>query len=339
MTLSILIPVYNTGRWLPRCLDSLLGQERLPDEILLVDDGSTDGTTPALCDDYARRHPERIRAVHVPNGGVGAARNACLREARGDYVLFVDSDDAVSPRLVSSLTPWMARGIDGAVFDYQIDFDGRLLPSPEELPAGPVTSLAESPELFFLSPCPWNKLWRRALFTENGLRFPEGILFEDLSLIPRLYALAERIAVIREPLYFYTERGGSIMRSRAPERDREVLTALDGLLDWYRQAGLYERCRPQLEALAVKHALLAASVRVTKADPASPVLGELAAWVEERFPAWRQNPCVRALPARHKLVLRLLEGRRYRLIRRLFLLKDRQKAGGTKKHERLQQKR
>ncbi len=323
MTLSVVIPVYNAAPWLPRCLDSLLAQDRLPDEILLVDDGSPDGRTGPLCDEYAARHPGLIRVLHFPNGGVGAARNRCVENARGDYLLFVDSDDAVSPRLISTLEPWMRRGIDGVLFSYQIDFDGQILPAPaEDLPYGSVTSLEESPKLLFASPCPWNKLWRRSLFTDNGVRFPEGILFEDLSAVPRLFALASQIAVIDDVLYDYTERKGSIMRSRDAERDRDVIAAMEGLVDWYRQAGLYPRYQTELEALAVQHALLTASVRASRADPSSPVLPALLAYVDGAFPAWRDNPYVKEYPFKHKLLLQLIQNRQYRLIRLLFRLKD-----------------
>lgn len=323
MMLSVVIPVYNAAPWLPRCLDSLLAQDMLPDEILLVDDGSTDGRSGAICDEYAARRPDLFRVVHVPNGGVGAARNLCVELARGDYLLFVDSDDAVSPRLVSTLYPYMRQGIDGVIFSYLVDCDGRRLPPPpDSLPRGTVTSLQDYPELLFASPCPWNKLWRRSLYTDNAIRFPEGILFEDLSAIPRLYALASRVAVIEDVLYYYSERNGSIMRSRNAERDRDVMKAMDRLADWYREAGLYSRYRTELEALAVQHVLLAASVRALGADPSSPVMGELGAYIEENYPAWRSNPYVKKYPLKHKLILRLLHWRQYRLIRSLFLLKD-----------------
>lgn len=92
-TLSVIVPVYNVADYLPACLDSILGQTFTDFELLLIDDGSTDRSG-AICDDYARRDA-RIRAVHRVNAGVSAARNAGLDMARGEFITFVDSDDAL----------------------------------------------------------------------------------------------------------------------------------------------------------------------------------------------------------------------------------------------------
>ena len=98
MWLSTIIPVYNTAPWLHRCVDSVLNQSLGDDEheVVLVDDGSTD-ESPAICDDYAKRYPGRVRVLHLANGGVSVARNAGVGVACGEYVHFVDSDDRVLP--------------------------------------------------------------------------------------------------------------------------------------------------------------------------------------------------------------------------------------------------
>lgn len=102
-TVSIIIPVYNTESYLPRCLDSLLVQTYADFEIICVDDGSTDNSG-QICDEYARKD-SRIRVVHIPNGGVSNARNTGLELVRGEYIMFVDSDDWVEPEHVELLLP------------------------------------------------------------------------------------------------------------------------------------------------------------------------------------------------------------------------------------------
>ena len=94
MKFSVIIPVYNGWEYLREGVDSVLGQTGADFEVLLVDDGSTDGESGALCDTLAREHPDCIRVLHKPNGGAGDARNAALPLAQGDYVLFLDSDDS-----------------------------------------------------------------------------------------------------------------------------------------------------------------------------------------------------------------------------------------------------
>ena len=97
MKFSVIIPVYNGWEYLREGVDSVLGQTGADFEVLLVDDGSTDGESGALCDTLAREHPDCIRVLHKPNGGAGDARNAALPLAQGEYVLFLDSDDTYTP--------------------------------------------------------------------------------------------------------------------------------------------------------------------------------------------------------------------------------------------------
>ena len=97
---SFIVPVYNVARYLPECVESLIQQNNQMMEIILVDDGSTDGS-PEICDRYASDYPGMIRIIHKQNGGLSDARNTGLRKARGEYILFVDSDDYVAPAFLS----------------------------------------------------------------------------------------------------------------------------------------------------------------------------------------------------------------------------------------------
>ena len=130
-------------------------------------------------------------------------------------------------------------------------------------------------------------------------------------------------SAIPDPLYYYVVREGSITRNSSTGRNLEIIDAVRGIVEWYRQTGRFARFQPELEAVAVKHVLLTASVRVLRIDPGSPVLKELADYVSGTFPRWRENPYVRAFPAKHRLILALLRARQYRLIRMIFSVKDR----------------
>ena len=109
MKFSVIIPVYNGWEYLREGVDSVLAQTGADFEILLVDDGSTDGKSGALCDTLAHEHPDCIRVLHKPNGGAGDARNVALPLAQGEYVLFLDSDDTFAPETFSILTEHLAR--------------------------------------------------------------------------------------------------------------------------------------------------------------------------------------------------------------------------------------
>ena len=109
MIFSVVIPVYNVKDYLPKCIDSVLAQDFEDYEVILIDDGSTDGESGAICDRYAAAHPERIRAIHKPNGGVGEARNVGIEAAQGEYLIFIDSDDYIAPDMFRVLADAVAR--------------------------------------------------------------------------------------------------------------------------------------------------------------------------------------------------------------------------------------
>lgn len=326
MKISIVVPVYNAEDYLPACMASILANDCGACEIILVDDGSTDGVSPALCDSYAREKPALVRVIHQPNGGPGTARNTGLKEARGEYVFFVDSDDTIAPDSLKLL----CRAVE------QSHADVYLFQMAVHVPGGPMRqvkiaqpsdrpcSLADRPELLLSQPAIWARLWRRDLFLSTGICFPDrSWVGEDLRTVTKLTAAASRIVVLPDTLYFYLIRPGSLMRSENAERNRDMLLAFEDILAWYREQGLLEQYARELCFLAVEHLLLAASVRVARANPEAMLLREFLRFMEEHFPDYRENPYVKEMPWLRKLALWLVERQHYKTLRLLFALKDR----------------
>lgn len=326
MQFSILIPAYNARETLRRCVESVLANDCSDCEILLVDDGSTDGQTPGLCDALAAGHPGLVRAVHRPNGGVGAARNTCLEEAQGDYLLFIDSDDYVAPNCLARIREEIQKThADIYSIDcYSNPTGGNFYPqgNTKSFPAEPFT-LAEQPTFLLSMLAPWANIWSRELFVRGGLHFPERVWYEDLRTMPKLFALARSIVALPDCLYYYVYQPGSIMRNTNADRNQEILLAFQDLLHWFRSQGLWEQYRDVLCRLCIDHMYLAASVRVLLVDPQHPLLEEFAAYLAREFPDYRQNPYLSQLPRARKLAFHLLERRRYRLLRFLFRMKNR----------------
>lgn len=325
MRLSVIIPVYNVADYLQKCIDSVLANDCGDCEVILVDDGSTDGRSGAICDENAARRPDLIRAIHQENRGLGGARNTGIEAARGEYLLFVDSDDTVAEDALSILKAAVEEShADIYSFPlYSHNGEGsRSLVKTSEQYVG-AFSLEERPEFLMALPAAWARLWRRELFLRTGVRFPSRVWYEDIRTSTKLFALAGSIVTLPQPLYYYLARPGSIMRSGDVERNREILDAFDDILAWFRGNGLYERYENELCRLAVDHILLAASVRVARADPKSPLLGAFSAYMEEHFPNYLRNPYLSRLPGLHKLLLKLLRGGHYQTVRLLFSLKER----------------
>ena len=323
MKISIIIPIYNVETWLPRSVEAILANDTADCEVLLIDDGSSDGS-PALCDRYAAEHPDLIRAIHQKNAGPGAARNTGIAAATGDWFLFVDSDDRLAPNALSRLREVAAEG-EADVISFQFFKESVEGQSWEEW-SGPMQSLErfslrEQPAFLLTQPSCWLRLWKRSVFEDNGISFPNVVWYEDVRTVTKLLAKAKKIVNLPDHLYYYLDRPGSIMNSSQLPRNRDILPAFTDILDWFEAEGLTKAYYDELCALTVQHVLLAASVRVARIDPKSEILEELRVFTEKRFPDWKKNPYSKTLPRLKRLALHLVAQKRWRLIRALFNLK------------------
>jgi glycosyltransferase involved in cell wall biosynthesis len=283
-----------------------------------VDDGSADRSG-AIAEEFAAAHPNQIRVIHTPNGGLGHARNTGLEAAEGKYLLFLDSDDTLARGALREILDSLDDSFDVGLFDFiTVNESGHQLEYTSGCERQGRFTLEEHPQLLFAPPNAVNKLWRRRLFTESGIRFPDRQWFEDLATVPRLYLQAESFAVLRKPWYVYLQRSGSIMTSDKALRNREIITAVDTVLEAYRDTGLYERYEAELCRMALYHQLLTSCDRVALIDPKSPVLPELVEDFERKFPYWRKNRYVRQMSQKHKLLLELIIRRRFREVKALM---------------------
>lgn len=211
--ISVIIPVYNAQTFLHKCVDSVRQQTYTNLEILLVDDGSTDGSG-ALCDEYAKAD-ERIRVIHQPNGGVSAARNAGIKKARGAYISFVDNDDWVAPTFLETL--WnMLQKYDAPVSvvgHWKVHAD-RTVPCynlPKHIPETLISAQEHFDKQHSLRMirAPYgnympDKLFKASLF--EHVLFPEGKIYEDIWVLYRLFQKINKIAVYNTPLYYYNRQ-------------------------------------------------------------------------------------------------------------------------------------
>lgn len=313
MKLSIIIPVYNVQDYLADCLDSVLAPGCSDYEVIAVNDGSTDAS-PSILSDYASRYPMLLKVVTTENGGLGHARNTGIALARGEYLLFLDSDDTLAHGAVQEMLDALDGSFDVGVFDFvTVDIHGRELRYDRGCERACSFSFAEYPALLLSPPNAVNKLWRRSLFVENGIFFPDRRWFEDLATVPRLYLRAGTIQVFPRPWYRYLRRPGSITNSSSMERNREMTDAIRDVWEDYTACGKAERYHDELEAMAAYHELLTSSARVNLLDPKSTVQDALLEDFTARFPFWRENPYLKGWPKKHRLLLALIT-RKQRLL-------------------------
>ena len=220
---SVVVPVYDVEAWLPACLDSVLGATHPHLEVIVVDDGSPDGSG-ALADEYAARDP-RVRVVHTENRGLGAARNEGLRHVTGDVVAFCDSDDVVPPTayatMVDSLRHTASDFVTGSIVRWEADGLHeppwmRRLHAPG---GGLRITVDDHPEILG-DVFAWNKLFRRSFWEGAELRWPEGVRYEDQPTTTRAYLLGQ-FDVIPDVVYHWRIRqdGSSITQQRSSLTD------------------------------------------------------------------------------------------------------------------------
>ena len=320
MKLSIIVPVYNTEAYVAKCLDSLIEPDLEDYEIIAVNDGSTDASREVV-GKYEEKFKPILKVVDTPNGGLSHARNVGIDAAQGEYLLFVDSDDYLTEHAVREILQTAEQDFDIAVFDFvHVNEDGKVTASFDGSGRTERFTLEEEPEFLFSPHNAVNKIWKRRLFTESGIRFAERLWYEDLATSPKLYAVAGSILPVHRAWYCYLQRQGSITNNKSTARNDEMITVAALVLNWYRETGRYERYRDQLCYKFFYEEFLAAVCRANLIDPESPVQAALRDDFIRNFPDYRENPYVRKAPKKYQLLERLIRTGNWKTVHAIMSL-------------------
>lgn len=214
MDVSVIIPVYNTEKYLFACIDSVLQQIHVSLEIILVDDGSSDNSS-NICDNYAKKH-DNIKAIHIQNSGPATAKNEGLKLAQGNYIAFTDSDDKMELQMLHKMvSAGYEYNADIICCNYkQIDENGNV----SHLNSTNKTYVLDHEEgliHFFsknkiYSQC-WTKLYKRKMLNDHHIENDPGLRTdEDFIFNIRAFVHAQKTVIVDEPLYEYTHRENSL---------------------------------------------------------------------------------------------------------------------------------
>ncbi|MCI6229206.1 MAG: glycosyltransferase [Clostridiales bacterium] len=241
--ISVIVPIYNTEKLLGRCVDSILAQTFQDIELILVDDGSTDGSG-RLCDELAGRD-SRITVLHQKNSGVGAARNAGLDWVRAysdsRWITFVDSDDWAHPKMLECLLNAAVSGdAQLSICGYQELSDGQL-----EVPEDIVEPEIWKPADFYrqqqiLATVPWGKLYARSCFA--SIRYPVGTYFDDEYVTYRILFAQEYLPVVPARLYAYYWNPEGLTKKPWNPRRMEVWQAYEQQIDFFTRRADADMC-------------------------------------------------------------------------------------------------
>ncbi|MGN1190478.1 MAG: glycosyltransferase family 2 protein, partial [Candidatus Ornithospirochaeta sp.] len=214
---SVIVPAYNTSKYISKCLDSIINQTLRDIEIICVDDGSVD-STPLILDEYSRRD-SRVKVIHVPNGGVSKARNIGLSIAQGEFIAFVDSDDTISPEMLEKMVETAENNesdiVQNALEEGEED---RALEGKEEI----IYALMSGS----VSKSVWSKLFNRRVL--DSVYFPEGEVFaEDFMFSLKALEKARRVDLKKEVYYQYIDRSDSATKKEPNDKEMYFFSVLE----------------------------------------------------------------------------------------------------------------
>ena len=251
---SVIVPVYNVSRFLPECIESVINQTYGDFELILVDDGSTDGSG-IICDNYASKD-NRIIVLHKTNGGLTSARNAGLSTASGEWIMHLDGDDWIEPDMLfefvatadrekADLVEGSFRKVwdNGKVLEYSLPYDH----TDKE-------TLLKSYMAYS-----WTTIWggmaKKSLYDQYGLKSPEGTTFcEDFHLGVRLWYYAKKVVTINKIYYNYRQVSSSLIHNVNTKSEEDERRVYLDIIDFFKKEGEYKTYKKCLDWRLLKSA-------------------------------------------------------------------------------------
>lgn len=324
---SIIVPVYNTEKYLKKCLDSLIHQTLEDIEIIVVNDSSPDNAQDII-DEYTKKD-ERVKSYIKPNGGQGDARNLGLEKATGEYIGYVDSDDFIDSNMYEDMyNKALEDRSDIVNVGYYIYSEtGKVI--KEEIFKRNInpTNIKETPQVLFDNTAVTNKLFKASLLKDNNIKFRVKKWYEDFDFVVKAICYATSISIIEKPYYYYLQRSGSTMNNSNIERNLEILEAMDEILEFCKVQGIYDELKEELEFLAVQHIYLPTNVRIIRANDSwrnrHEVISKINRYMNEHFENYKNNKYNRIILTKKKQnILGLIKLNAYWLVWLCFKIQD-----------------
>ena len=283
---SVIVPVYNTEKYLRDCLDSLVNQTIDGIEIVVVNDGSKDSSRQIL-EEYAEKHPGKIVIYDQENRGQAVARNKALSLCSGEYIGFLDSDDVAKPDMFEKLyNKAVENDADMVACDYEFITGSGIIVKHTK-------SFKDQKDMFI--DClvdPWNKLFKAEVLKDNDIRFPEGYFYEDTGWFIMTIPFVKKFAKIDEALAKHYKREGSAMTALDDRRVEHIFPVLNKTLDFYAGKGFYDEYKTELEYFCSKILLCSSFRRISRVKDKKirkELVGRTFSFLEEHFPQYKKN--------------------------------------------------
>lgn len=295
--ISVIIPVYNVKDYLKECVDSVVSQSYKNLEIILIDDGSTDGSE-KICDDY-KKLDDRIVVVHKQNGGLASARNKGIEVATGSYLFFIDSDDFIELNTISELYKHSNCGTKDLVMCnyYRYEEHNKI-----EIDIVPFYNCNNPKCIVTAMPTATCKLIKKSLFVKNNLKFLEGKYYEDNAIMPYVLSLVNDYSYVQKPFYYYRQRSGSILnKSSYDKKWEDIFIVLEYLSKKFTNNNFDE----ELEYIYIEYLLHAASLKLYKFKEGEKNIKKIKMIMKNKFPNWRKNKYYKQENIKYKIICNL----------------------------------
>lgn len=256
---SLIIPVYNVEAYLRKSLDSAVNQTLDDFEIIAVNDGSTDSSYEIL-KEYENKY-DNFRVINQKNGGLSAAKNAGIKIAKGEYIAFLDSDDYLDKNFLETLYNMAVNNnaeIACCNFKFYFPKSDIKIRMPILSKGGVYSKRRALKELILdctMHHFSWNKLCKRSIFEENNIQF-YNMYFEDISTSPRLFYSANKVAITSKPLYYYTQRPGSILKTMNAEKINDYIKSMGIIRNYLEEKNDYKVYRSVFRIYAFRTRLI-----------------------------------------------------------------------------------
>lgn len=281
---SIIVPVYNVEKYIERCLNSLVNQTLKDIEIIIVNDGSADGSK-GIIQKYLNKY-KNIVYLEKENGGLSSARNYGIPYAKGEYIGFVDSDDYVELTMYEKM---YNKAIEEKSDMVECDFIWEY-PNKKREDIGKIYS-SKKEAIVEARVVAWNKIIKKDIIEKTKITFPEGLRYEDIEFFYKIVPYLDKISFVKETLVHYVQRESSIANTQN-ERTGEIFKIWENVLNYYIENNIFNEYRSELEYSYTRILLCSSLKRITKVKDKKvrKALIKLT-WqnLNKKFPHWKQN--------------------------------------------------
>ena len=293
---SVIVPFYNVEEYIEKCIKSLVEQSLEDIEIILINDGSKDGSE-EIAKKYKSKYPNKIVYLKKENGGLSDARNYALPYATGEYIAFLDSDDYVEEEMYKEMyeTAIMDRA-DMVECDYLWEY-------PEETIASKGRAYKDRRDMILNARVvAWNKLIKRELLERTKIKFPVGLRYEDVEFFYKLIPYINTISIVKKPFIHYVQRENSISNTQT-SKTAQIIDVLDNVIEFYKEKNIFDNYKNELEYNYARYLLCSSMLRMIMIEEKEERDKTVKlAWnkLNERFQKWKENPYLKEKGLKNK---------------------------------------